>query len=300
MREWIDRAGEMEAFVHVVAAGSFSAAARGLGLTPSAVSRIIARIEARLGVRLMIRTTRALALTPEGEEYHRAATRILADMEESERAVADQAAPRGRLRVTSTAAYGRMFIVPLLRDFLALNPEIRIDLSLTDTVVDLVEERADVAIRAGQLPDSALIARRLSESGRTIVASPAYLERHGTPEAPEDLLRHNCIGLNFRRARRGWPFRRDGVEFELEVAGNIAVNSGDTMRQLALEGAGIARVGTFHVADDIAAGRLVPLLESFDAGEREPIHALFIGGATMPARVRVFIDYLAERLGGGA
>lgn len=295
-RDWIDRSGEMEVFSAVMERGSFSAGARLLGLTPSAVSRIIARLEARLGVRLIVRTTRALALTPEGEAYLRAARRILADLDESERAVADQAAPRGRLRVSATLAHGRLCVVPLLREFLDRYPDILVDISLTDATIDLVEERADVAIRIGPLADSNLVARRLGDSGRTIVAAPAYLARHGTPQSPEDLLRHNCIAFNFRRAEPAWPFRRDGRDVDLAVTGNVAANNGETVAQLAREGVGIARVGTFHVAEDIAAGRLVALLEQWNPGDREPINALFVGGTIMPARVRVFIDYLAEKL----
>lgn len=295
-RDWIDRSGEMEVFAAVIERGSFSAAGRLLGLTPSAVSRIVARIEARLGVRLVVRTTRALALTPEGEAYLRAAQRILKDLDESERAVAGQAAPRGRLRVSASLAHGRLVVVPLLRGFLALYPDILVDISLTDATIDLVEERADVAIRVGPLSDSGLVARRLGDSGRSIVAAPAYLDRHGTPVEPEDLLRHNCIAFNFRRVEPAWPFRRDGQVFELAVSGNVEANNGETVAQLAREGIGIARVGSFHVAEDIAAGRLVSLLDAYNPGDREPIHALFVGGTIMPARVRVFIDYLAEQL----
>jgi DNA-binding transcriptional LysR family regulator len=294
----IDRSGEMEVFATVIARGSFSAAARALDLTPSAVSRVITRLEARLGVRLVIRTTRTLALTPEGEAFHRAALRILRDLDESERAVAEQAAPRGRLRVNTTLPHGRFFIVPLLGEFLGRYPGISIDISLTDATIDLIEERADVAIRAGPLPDSGLMARRLGDSGRSIIASPAYLARRGTPRIPEDLAQHNCIGFNFRRAEPLWPFRRDGRDYALAVAGNIEANNGETVAQLVREGVGIARVGSFHVAADIAAGRLVSLLDAFNPGDREPIHAVFIGGTTMPARVRVFIDYLAEKMRG--
>jgi DNA-binding transcriptional LysR family regulator len=290
-----DRTGEMEVLVRVIEAGSFSAAGRALGLTPSGVSRIVARLEARLGVRLLIRTTRAIALTPEGETYHRAARRILRDLDETEQEVSDQAAPRGRLRVSVALAYGRLFIVPLLRDFLDLYPGILVDISLSDEIVDLTEGRADVALRVGPLPDSALKARRLGDSGRVVIASPGYLARRGTPRVPEDLAGHNCIGFNFRRSSAGWPFRRDGRDQELRVAGNVEANNGDTVAQLARDGVGIARVGRFHVADDIAEGRLVELLEAFNPDDREPFHALMIGGA-VPARVRVFIDYLVERL----
>jgi DNA-binding transcriptional LysR family regulator len=297
-REWADRAGEMEVLVRVVEHGSFSAAGRELGLTPSAVSRIVARMEARLGVRLLIRTTRALTLTPEGEAYHRAALRILEDMAETERAVTDQAAPRGRLRVTASLSYGRLFIAPVLAGFLERYPGILLDLSLSDTIVDLTGGQADVAIRVGDLADSGLKARKLGDSGRVVVASPDYLARRGTPRTPEELLTHNCIGFNWRRTRLGWPFRRDGRDFELAVSGNVEANSGDTVVQMARDGLGVARVGAFVVAEDLAAGRLIALLEAYNPGEREVFHAVFLGGAQVPARVRVFVDYLAEHVGG--
>ncbi|TDR88065.1 LysR family transcriptional regulator [Enterovirga rhinocerotis] len=295
-RDWVDRSGEMEVFAAIVERGSFSAAGRLMGLSPSAVSRIVGRLETRLGVRLVHRTTRALALTPEGEAYHRAARRILSDLTEAERAIADQATPRGRIRVNATLTHGRLVIVPLLGEFLERYPGITVDISLTDTKVDLVEERTDVAIRVGPLDDSSLVARRLGDSGRTVIASPAYLARRGTPQVPEDLLRHNCIGFNFRRAEPLWPFRLDGREIALTVTGNVEANNGETVAQLAREGVGIGRVGSFHVAQDIAAGHLVPLLEAYNPGDREPIHALFAGGPTTPARVRAFVDYLAEKL----
>jgi DNA-binding transcriptional LysR family regulator len=287
----------MEVLVRVVATGSFSAAGRALDLTPSAVSRVVARMEARLGVRLLIRTTRALTLTPEGEAYHRAALRILEDLAETERAVTDQAAPRGRLRVSASLGYGRMYIVPLVAEFLALYPDILLDLSLSDAMADLTSGQADVAIRVGPLADSGLTARKLGDSGRVIVASPAYLARRGTPQAPEDLLTHACIGFNFRRSRQGWPFRQDGETLELAVPNCVEVNSGDAAVQMAVDGVGVARVGRYVVAQDIAEGRLVPLLEPFNAGEREPFHAVFVGGAQTPARVRVFVDFLAARMG---
>lgn len=286
----------MELFAAVVERGSFSSAARLLDLSPSAVSRAVSRIEERLGVRLMTRTTRAQALTQEGESYYQAARRILADIAEAERSVGDQGAPHGMIRVNATLSHGRLKIVPLLGEFLARYPGIAVDISLTDATIDLLEERADVAIRVGPLPDSSLMARRLGDSTRSVIASPAYLARHGTPRVPEDLLRHNCIGFNFRRAEPVWPFLRDGTHFTLEVAGNLEANNGDTVAQLAREGLGIARVGTFHVADDIATGRLVSLLDAYNPGDREPFHALFVGGSSIPARVRAFIDFLAERL----
>ena len=291
-----DRARELELFAAIVRRGSFSAAGRALGLTPSAVSRTIDRLEARLGVRLMLRTTRTLTLTAEGQAYLGAARRILADLDDAEREIADQGAPRGRLRVSAALAHGRQCIVPLLGEFAALYPHILVDISLTDAIADIPGGQADVAIRFGVLADSPLTARRVGQTGRTIVASPEYLARRGTPQVPEDLHNHNCLNFNFRRTEPVWPFRKEGRDYALTVHGNIEANNGETLGQLAIAGVGITRVGNFSVAEDLAAGRLVPVLEAFNPGDIEQIHAVFIGGANMPARVRVFVDFIASKL----
>ncbi|MNU54691.1 HTH-type transcriptional regulator DmlR [compost metagenome] len=291
-----DRAREMAVFSAVAASGSFSAAGRDLGLTPSAVSRTLDRIEARLGVRLMLRTTRTLTLTPEGQAYLGAARRILSDLDDAEQAIADQGAPRGRLRVSASLSHGRLCVVPLLGDFVARYPHILVDINLTDVVVDVAAGQADVAIRFGPLADSGLTARKLGETRRVIVASPAYLAARGTPRTPEDLHDHNCLNFNFRRVEPVWPFVREGREYSLSVRGAVEANNGETLGQLAAAGVGVTRVGAFSVADDVAAGRLVPLLEDFNPGDVENIHAVFVGGANTPARVRVFVDFLAERL----
>ena len=291
-----DRARDLEVFCAVADSGSFSAAGRSLGLTPSAVSRTLDRIEARLGARLLLRSTRALTLTAEGQSYLTAARRILADLDEAEQAIADQGAPRGRIRVSAALSHGRICIVPLLGEFVRRYPNILVDINLSDTIVDVAAGQADVAVRGGPLADSALTARRLGDNGRTVVASPDYLARWGVPETPEDLHNHNCLNFSFRRAEPVWPFRRDGVDYALKVRGAIEANSGDTLSELALDGVGIARVGNFSLGDAIAEGRLIPLLEAFNPGDREVFHAVFVGGANMPARVRVFVDYLVERM----
>ncbi|WP_077148242.1 LysR family transcriptional regulator [Sphingopyxis sp. KK2] len=291
-----NRTGEMEIFATAIEQGSFSAAARLLGLSPSAVSRIVSAIEARLGVRLLLRSTRALALTAEGEAYLRAARRILSDLGDAEQAIADQGAPRGRLRVSAAQAHGRLAIVPLIGEFVALYPHILVDISLADRIVDVAGGQADVAIRFGPLADSPLTARKLGENRRIIVAAPAYLERHGTPRVPEDLHAHNCLNFNFRRAEPVWPFRDGARDYALAVQGNIEANNGETLGQLAAMGVGIARVGTFGVAEELARGALIPILEDYNPGDVEAVHAVFAGGANTPARVRVFVDFLAERL----
>ena len=295
-RDGIDRTGEMMTFAAVEREGSLSGAARVLGLTPSAVSRIVARIEARLGVQLIVRTTRSLRLTAEGDAFARAARRILADIDESESAIANQASPQGRVRISLASAHGRLYVVPLLGEFVARYPNITVDIDLSDQVVDILHGKADIAIRFGPLADSPLTARRLGDTGRTVIASPAYLARHGTPRTPADLANHNCLDFNFRRAEPGWPFREAGRDYVLGVSGNLTANNGETLVELERDGVGITRVGNFHIEEDIAAGRLIALLEPYNPHDREAIHAVFVGGASMPARIRVLVDFLAEKL----
>ncbi|WP_038861556.1 LysR substrate-binding domain-containing protein, partial [Pseudomonas sp. R62] len=183
----------------------------------------------------------------------------------------------------------------LVAAFTARYPNIVVDLSLGDEVVDILAGQADVAIRFGHLPDSPLTARRLGHTGQVVVASSDYLKRHGTPLEPEDLLKHNCLRFNFRRAEANWPFIRDGKEFSLKVSGNIECSSGEALAQFARLGAGIARIGEFTVREDLQRGTLIPLLQTFNPGDEEPIHAVFVGGAAMPVRVRLFVDFLLER-----
>lgn len=294
-----NKTGEMEVFVAVADLGGFSAAGRKLGLTPSAVSKLVTRMEDRLGTRLVVRTTRALRLTPEGEAYLEGARRILADVEATERLVSEggHAAPRGLLRVNATVGFGERHILPAVAEFLALYPLVELDLTLTDGIIDLVGERTDIAIRSGPMRDSSLKARKLIESRRIVVASPAYLERMGMPETPHDLAGHNCIGFNFRNSDE-WPFRNPetGEGLLLPVEGNMKVSSGSVLRQLCLEGVGLGRKGRFHVQPDIDAGLLVPVLEDWNPNDIEVIHAVFSGHPHLAARIRAFIDFLAGRL----
>ncbi|MFC0267255.1 LysR substrate-binding domain-containing protein [Kushneria aurantia] len=291
-----DRTRALEVFLAVAAAGSFSAAGRQLGISPSAVSRTVDRIEQRLGVRLLLRTTRALTLTAEGQAYLHAARRIITDLDDAEQAIADLGAPRGRLRISAAQSHGRLCVVPLLKAFTARYPHILVDISLSDAIVDIAAGQTDVAIRFGPLPDSSLNARRLGDNRRVIVASPDYLARHGTPRVPEDLHEHNCLNFNFRRAEPVWPFCRAGQEYAMSVRGSVEANNGETLGQLATAGVGITRVGAFSVAAEIADGRLVTLLEAYNPGDKEEINAVFVGGAHTPARVRVFVDFMIDRL----
>jgi DNA-binding transcriptional LysR family regulator len=290
----------MEVFVLAAELKSFSAAGRKLRLSPSAVSKLVTRIEDRLGARLLVRTTRRLELTPEGEVYLGRARRILSEIAETERIVAEGAkvVPRGPLRVNASVGFGERYILPLVPAFLTLYPEIELDLTLTDGVIDVIGERTDVAIRSGPLRDSSLKARKLLESRKVVIASPAYLERHGTPRHPADLAAHNCLRFNFRRAMDDWPFlSADGQTAEArDVSGNMLVSSGAILRQLCLDGLGLGRIGRFHVEPDIAAGTLVPVLEDFNPGDIEVVHAVFAGHEHLAARIRAFIDFLVEKI----
>lgn len=292
----INRSGEMEVFSRVVERGGFSAAARDLRMSPSAVSKLISRLEARLGSRLINRSTRKLQLTAEGAAFHDRSLRVLADIAEAEREAATGATPRGRLRVNANMGFGILHLSPMLPGFLAENPEVDVDLSLTDQVIDLMDERADVAIRVGNLRPSQLIARKLGESRKVVVASPAYLVKHGTPATMEDLHKHQVMNFRFARSVENWPFRTaTGATTAFTGGFRVLVGDGETMRRLALDGVGIGRMGRFHVEADIKAGRLVPLLEDLNPGDIEEIHAVYVGqGAHLPARVRAFIDYLAR------
>ncbi|MER8750510.1 LysR family transcriptional regulator [Mesorhizobium sp. M1050] len=292
----INRSGEIEVFVRVVEDGSFSAAARALRMTPSAVSKLIARLEARLGARLVSRSTRKLQLTPEGTAFYESGLRILADMAAAEQEAAAGAAPRGRLRVNTYVPFGVHRLMPLLPRFLERYPEISVDLVLSDSVIDLMAERADVAIRAGPLSESRLMARKLGQSPVVVVAAPSYVETHGTPLTPTDLDRQNRMGFGFMRHLDGWPFLdAAGNSIMVPIIGNTLVSDGEAMRLMALAGAGIARLARWHVAADIAAGRLVPLLEDFNPGDEEATYAVYVGqGRHLPARVRAFLDFLVE------
>jgi DNA-binding transcriptional LysR family regulator len=292
-----NRAREMEVFVRVVDCGGLSAAARECRLSPSAVSKLMSRLEARLNARLLNRSTRRLQLTPEGSAYYERAVRILTDIEEAEREAAAGAAPRGHLRVNSNIPFGMRYVLPLVPDFLKTYPEVTLDIVLSDTVIDLMQERADVAIRVGPLRDSSLMARKLATSRMVVVAAPDYLARFGSPKSPEDLASHRGIGWTFHRTIGGWPFKH-GADVREALPPPVArASDGEAARLLALGGVGLARLARFHVGADIAAGRLVAVLERLNPGDREHVHAVFLGQpGPIPARVRAFVDYLADNI----
>lgn len=295
-RPEVNRFGEMEVFVRVVELGGFSQAARAAHLTPSAVSKLIARLETRLGARLLNRSTRQLKLTAEGCVFYERATRLLADLEDAERTAGLGEQAVGRVRVNTSASYFNHILAPVLPEFLARHAGVTVDFMQTDTVVDLVTDRTDVAIRAGPLKSSSLLARKLGQTPLMIVAAPSYLERCGEPRAIEELEAHNRLGFGYTRSVEGWLLH-DGVKMvNIPVTGRVQVSDGEGMRHLCLAGVGIARLAAFTVRKDIAAGRLVALLDHLDPGQEEEFHAVYIGqGGPVPSRVRALLDFLAER-----
>jgi len=301
MEDQLDnRAGEMEAFIRVAELKSFSEAGRKLHLSPSAVSKLVTRIEDRLSTRLIVRSTRGLQLTPEGDMYLVRARRVLDEIDDAERAVASggKAAPSGRLRVNASIAFGLMYVQPLIPAFLERYPDVELDFSLTDGIIDLLEERADIAIRSGALPDSSLKARKLIESHRMVVASPDYIAKHGLPHHPDDLVNHNCLRFNFPLPLNEWAFRspETGERLKRTISGNFMCDNGPTMRRMCLSGLGLARLGRFHIQADIKAGNLVEVLSDWTPQDEQLIHAMFAGHEHLATRIRAFIDFLVDHI----
>ncbi|MBS9438845.1 LysR family transcriptional regulator [Photorhabdus noenieputensis] len=293
-----NRSTEMAVFVQVIESEGLSAAARKLDMTPSAVSKLINRLEMRLGVRLLNRTTRKLQLTAEGSVFYERSVRILEDITAAEQETNQGTAPRGRIRVNCHVAFGKHCLMPLLPDFLQRYPEITLDISLCDLIVDLLDDRSDVAIRTGpSVDDSCLMVRRLGSSRMVVVGSPSYLERVGMPATPSDLGCYNRLGFGFTRHVKAWPFIGSEEWVQQLPSGNLLLGDGETMRKAAIAGLGLARLARFHVNADIQAGLLLPVLENYNPGDKEEVYAVFVGtDRQLPSRVRVFLDYLTEHI----
>ena len=288
---------EMAVFAKVVASGSLSAAARDLGLSTAVVSRRLAALESRLGVRLVNRTTRRLALTDEGAAYHEACARILAEIEDADAAAtARRVEPQGVLKVALPASFGHKHIAPLVPPFAERYPRIQLVFSLSDRTVNMIEEGYDLAIRIGELEDSSLAARKLAPNRRVVCASPAYLARHGAPRTPEDLQRHNCLTTN--DLQMTWEYKDpDGKRGSVRVSGQYACDNWEVLREWALAGLGIALKSTWDVRLQLEGGLLVPVLPGYDFGTDVAIYAVYPHRRYLPAKTRVFIDYLAESFG---
>lgn len=293
----MDRLAALTAFAAVIETGSFAAAARRLGRSPSRLSRQIADLEAGLGVRLLHRTTRALTLTEAGQAYHEPIARILAELATADQSVGSlQAAPRGRLRVAAPMSFGIGHLAPLLPAFLEAYPEIELDLALNDRFVDLIDEGFDLAVRIGRLADSSLIVRRLAPLRRVLCASPAYLAAHGIPATPDDLAAQDCLGYSNMAPNEEWSFihPEDGRPWPVRIKPRLRVNNGDALRLAALGGIGFGLLPTFIVGPDLAAGTLVPLLAPY-LRQDGAIQAVYPPARHLSPKVRVFVDFLVAR-----
>lgn len=292
----MDRLKQIEAFASVAVRGSLSAAARLEGVTPAIIGRRIDALEARLGVRLLLRTTRKLTLTFEGQAFLEDCQKLLNDLANAEAAVSlGGLKASGYLKVSAPAGFGRQHVAPLVGDFMRANPEVRVNLDLSDRLVDLINENIDCAIRIGELTDSSLVSVRLGEMRRMVVASPAYLVEHGVPRAPADLARHNCLSLG---QQRGWVFRNpDSGEVEtLKVGGVFECNDGAVLHEWALAGRGLAWRSLWEVGRDLKEGRLTSVLDAWQAPPMG-IYAVFPQRRHLPLRVRLFIDLLKDNYG---
>jgi DNA-binding transcriptional LysR family regulator len=283
---------EISTFVEVVARGSLSAAARAEGIAPAMIGRRLDALEGRLGVKLLQRTTRRLALTDEGAVFLEDCQRILAEMEEAESAVAERSGhAKGHLLVSAPAGFGRQHVAPLLPSFLAEHREVTINLNLNDRIVDVVGEGVDVAIRIASLSDSNLVGVKLADNARVVVASPGYLKRHGTPRTLDDLARHNCLAISSEGSQRGWTFRDNGKTVTLKVPGNMVCNDGEVLHDWALGGRGLAWRSMWEVGAQIAAGKLATVLDQYAAPGND-IYAVFAQRRHLPLRIRAFVDFL--------
>jgi DNA-binding transcriptional LysR family regulator len=292
----MDRFQAMTVFAKVVEQGSFARAAERLAISTSACSRQVAELEAHLDSRLLNRTTRRLSLTESGQGFYERCVQLLADLAEAEQSAAQSAArPRGTLRITTSINFGVRHVSPAIGAFLAKYPEVKFDVSLSDRIVDLVEEGYDLAIRIGSAGGETVVARKLGEARMVACASPAYLKVHGAPKVPEDLARHPCLTYEYMPVRNVWPFRgKDGREHAVRVSGPLHSNNGDLLAAAAVAGVGIAYEPEFILGPDLKAGRLVPILTSYLA-PLGPIYAVYPSRRYLSAKVRAFVDFLALR-----
>ena len=289
----MDRLKQLETFIAVISRGSLSAAAQAEGVAPAVIGRRLDALEERLGVKLLVRTTRRISLTHEGAAFLEDAQRIVADLANAEASVsAGGVKASGHLRITAPAGFGRRHVAPLVPKFLALHPEVSISLNLSDRVVDIVNEGFDCAVRVGELQDSSLVSLRLADNRRLCVATPAYLQRAGVPQHPSELNRHACLTLSSDASQtRGWAFVIDGQLQYLRPASRLDCSDGQVLHAWCLQGLGIAWRSTWEVAGDISEGRLAPVLEDF-AAPPSGIYALFPHARHLALRVRLWIDYL--------
>jgi len=292
----MDRLAAMSILVKVVETGSLSAASRDLGIPLATVSRKVTDLEAHLRARLLNRSSRRLTLTDAGQSYVAACRRILEDVEEAERSAAGEySVPKGNLVITAPIVFGRLHVLPVVAAFLETYREIDIRMIQTDRLVNLLEEHVDVAVRIGELPDSSLIARRVGVVRRVVCGSPAYFERRGMPDTPEDLARHDCVTFEGLASSSRWRFTNARTDLPVRVRSRLAVTTAEGAIDAAVSGVGLARVLSYQVADAVAAGRLVLALEEFEPAPW-PVSLVHGPQPLVPLKLRAFLDFAAPRL----
>jgi DNA-binding transcriptional LysR family regulator len=294
----MDKLKQLESFVLVATKGSLTATAHAEGVAPAVIGRRIDALEARLGVKLLVRTTRKITLTHEGSAFLEDCQRLLADLANAEASVsAGGVKASGHLRITAPAGFGRRHVAPLVPKFIAQHPEVSVSLNLGDRVVDIVNEGFDCAVRVGDLPDSSLISVRLADNRRLCVATPSYLKRAGLPQHPSDLSRHECLTLSSDASQsRGWAFLVDGAVTHLRPSGRLDCSDGQVLHDWCVEGLGIAWRSTWEVESEVAAGRLQSVLDDF-AAPPNGIYAVFPHAKHLPLRVRLWIDFIKHSFG---
>lgn len=288
----------MTAFVRAVETGGFSAAARTMGLTPSALSKLITRLEDRLGARLLTRTTRRLQLTVEGEAFYNRARPILSAMDEAEAEVTETGKhPRGLLRIHCGSAFGMHQLTPAIPRFLEKFGDIELEITINDQAPAQADDKYDLTLRVGALEESSTVARRICNLQRVICAAPSYLERYGTPRTPDELQQHNCLWITTLPALRRWPFDTDDGIRVVHIGGNVVANNAESVLQLAVAGVGITRLTDAIVGEAIRRGALVPILTDWHHVEPVPLYATFPSGRHLAPKVRAMIDFLVETFG---
>ncbi|WP_336039627.1 LysR family transcriptional regulator [Acinetobacter calcoaceticus] len=291
----INRSGELAIFIRVVELGSFSAVARACDMTPSAVSKLIARLEKRLGVRLLNRSTRQFQLTSEGCQFYEQGLQILSELDELEQSVTVNHTPQGRIRIHTSLSYWTHFLLPCISLFNQRYPQIELEAHLSDEVINLVEQRIDVAIRTGPLKSSNLVARSLGSTTKHYVCSSTYIKQYGCPQHPDELSEHQLLDVSYQRQNKTWLFQKENQEITLVPTQVLRVNHGEAILQLALASVGIAQLNEFQVRKALEQKQLIKILEDWNINASEEFHAVWIGhDKYVPKRVRVFLDFLVE------
>jgi DNA-binding transcriptional LysR family regulator len=297
----MDKLKQIESFVSVAAKGSLTAAAAVEGIAPAVIGRRIDALEEHLGVKLLLRTTRRITLTHEGSAFLEDCQRLLADLANAEASVsAGGVKASGYLRITAPAGFGRRHVAPLVPGFVAMHPDVKVSLNLSDRLVDIVNESYDCAVRVGDMPDSSLVSVRLADNRRLCVATPAYLARAGTPKHPDDLAKHDCLTLSSDASQtRGWAFKLDGEVIHLRLNGKLDCSDGQVLHDWCLAGLGLAWRSTWEVENQIQSGQLVSVLNEF-AAPPNGIYAVFAQRKHLALRVRLWIDFLKQTYGDAA